>query len=380
MLKQIWHGITSYLKKADLVLLGLALLTSLFGLVLIYSAKSSVGAGHFIVIQLAAIFLGVVGYVIASLSNLRRFPRLWVILFIFNILFQLSLYFFGTAGDTGNKSWINYSWMPMAIQPGEIGKIIFIYTFASHINVLKDKLNRFSSVLQLFLHFLLTVGSVFIISRDLGVAIIYVFIFLVMLYASGIKLWWVLLTFAGAAGCAPLLWKIMGEYQRMRILVVFNPDLSPKHAWHAKQSLLALGNGGLLGKGVLHGSQVQNGILFSSHADFIFASCGEELGFVGCCVLLTLLTAMVIRCFTDSKKSDNLMGYMMCIGVGAMMMFQIIINVGMCLGIMPVIGLTLPFVSYGGSSILTFFVSIGFVCGATIDQTPKRLRRELWKS
>ena len=108
---------------------------------------------------------------------------------------------------------------------------------------------------------------------------------------------------------------------------------------------------------------------------FAFASCGEELGFIGCSILLVLLTAIVARCFTDSRKSDNLMGYLMCIGVGAMMMFQILINVGMCLGIMPVIGLTLPFVSYGGSSILTFFASIGFVCGATIDQTPKRLRR-----
>ena len=375
MLKEIWMEITSYIKKADLLLLGLALLTSAFGLVLIFSTTLSKGTYHYVFIQCIAIMLGVCGYIVASLADLRRFPRLWMVLLMFNILFQLSLYFFGTAGDTGNKSWINYSWMPMAIQPGEIGKIIFIYTFASHINVLREKLNHPLSVVQLFLHFALTVGSVFIISRDLGVSIIYVFIFLIMLYASGINLLWFFGTLLGACACAPVLWQFMSENQRLRILVVFNPEISPKFAWHAEQSLLALGNGGLLGAGLTKGSQVQNDILFSKHADFIFASCGEELGFIGCSILLVLLTAIVARCFTDSRKSDNLMGYLMCIGVGAMMMFQILINVGMCLGIMPVIGLTLPFVSYGGSSILTFFASIGFVCGATIDQTPKRLRR-----
>ena len=375
MLKQLWLDVTAYLKKADLLLLGLALVTSCFGLVLIYSTTLSYGTYHYVFIHCIAIMLGVGGYIVASLADLRRFPRLWVVLFIFNILFQLSLYFFGTAGDTGNKSWINYDWMPMAIQPGEIGKIIFIYTFASHINVLREKLNHPLSVLQLFMHFALTVGSVFIISRDLGVSIIYVFIFLIMLYASGINLLWFFGTLLGACACAPVLWHFMDEYQRLRIIVVWNPEASAKYAWHAEQSMLALGNGGLFGAGLGRGSQVQNSILFSKHADFIFASCGEELGFVGCAVLLALLTAMVVRCFTDSSKPDNLMGYLMCIGVGAMMMFQILINVGMCLGIMPVIGLTLPFVSYGGSSILTFFVSIGFVCGATMNQTPKRLRR-----
>ena len=149
MLKQIWMGINTYIKKADLFLLGTAVLTSLFGLVLIYSATMSYGSSRYILVQGAAIVLGIVGFIIASLADLRRFPRLWVILFVFNILFQLSLYFFGTAGDTGNKSWINYSWMPMAIQPGEIGKIIFIYTFASHINVLKDKMNHVLSVVQI---------------------------------------------------------------------------------------------------------------------------------------------------------------------------------------------------------------------------------------
>ena len=129
MLKELWRGITTYLKKADLFLLGTAVLTSLYGLVLIYSATLSYGSIRYVFIQGIAIAMGVVGFIIASMSDLRRFPRLWIVLFVFNILFQLSLHFFGTAGDTGNKSWINYSWMPMGIQPGEIGKIIFIYTY-----------------------------------------------------------------------------------------------------------------------------------------------------------------------------------------------------------------------------------------------------------
>ncbi len=373
MLKKIWFFVKTYLKKADMMLLGTAVVTSLFGLVLIYSATLSYGSRRYVFIQGIAILLGIAGYIFFSLSDLRRFPRLWIILFVFNILFQLSLAVFGTAGETGNKSWINYSWMPMAIQPGEIGKVIFIYTFASHVNVVRDKINRPLTVLGLLAHFGVTVFSVYFISRDLGVSLIYVFIFLAMFYASGIKFRWVLAVLGLCGASAPLLWKMMNDGQKERILVVFNPEVSPKRAWHAKQSLLALGNGGLTGTGLTKGPQVQSAMLYSKHADFIFAACGEELGFIGCIFLIILLAVIVARCFADAKKSDNLMGYLMCIGVGAMFMFQILINIGMCLGIMPVIGLTLPFVSYGGSSILTSFVALGLVCSATIDQARNKL-------
>ncbi|MBQ7624211.1 MAG: FtsW/RodA/SpoVE family cell cycle protein, partial [Clostridia bacterium] len=230
MLKKIAYSVTSYLKKTDLMLLFTAVAASTFGLILIYSATLSYGTKRYLVIQGLALIFGIVGFIIASLSDLRRFPRLWVWLFIFNVLFQLSLFFLGTAGDTGNKSWINYSWMPMAIQPGEIGKIIFIYTFASHVNLLKGKLNRPRSVAVLLAHFIVTVFAVFVISRDLGVSVIYVFIFLAMLYASGIKLGWFFGVLGVCVGSAPLLWKFMDEYQQLRIKVVLDPEISPKYA------------------------------------------------------------------------------------------------------------------------------------------------------
>ena len=125
MFKSLAYSVTSYLKKTDLMLLLTAAAASAYGLILIYSATLSYGTRHYLVIQSIALIIGIGCFILFSLSDLRRFPRLWVRLFVFNILFQLSLIVLGTAGDTGNKSWINYSWMPMAIQPGEIGKIIF---------------------------------------------------------------------------------------------------------------------------------------------------------------------------------------------------------------------------------------------------------------
>ena len=358
MLKRILRPVKRYFRHTDALMLFLIVCICAFSLVLTFSTTRSYGSNKYIVIQAGAMLIGFVGYIIASLLDLERFPRLWILLFVFNILFQVSLRFFGVAGDTGNRSWIRFG--PIGVQPGEIGKIIFIYTMACHISLLRDRLNSVFSVAQLLLHTLVTTGAVYFFSKDLGVTIMYPLIFVIMFFAGGAAL--------------PLLWSKMSENQRFRILVVFEPELSSRFAWHAQQSMQALRGGGLFGQGLLRGAKVQSSTLYGKHTDFIFSSCGEELGFVGCALLLLLLAALVMRVLHISGKSAGTFDRLMCAGVGGMMTVQILINIGMCAGVMPVIGLTLPLVSYGGSSIVTTLTALGFVCGAAMRQKPSWLR------
>ncbi len=196
-----------------------------------------------------------------------------------------------------------------------------------------------------------------------------------MFFASGISLWWLGGIAAVGAAAVPILWRFMGEYQQLRILVVFDPSLSPQYSWHAKQSMIALGNGGMFGQGFTQGSQVQSGVLYAKHTDFIFSTAGEEFGFLGCAVILLLLFALVLRIFLDAGRTGSHLGSLVCIGIGGMLLTQVLINVGMCLGIMPVIGLTLPLLSYGGTSVLTTLTSLGLVSGFVARKRPSRLSR-----
>ncbi len=368
MLK-IKNAVIKYIKSADLILLLIALVISAVGMLMIYSTTRTLGTNRYILVQGLGIAVGGVGFIIMSLIDLRRFPRLWVALFIFNILFQLSLKFLGVAGDTGNKSWIPIGSTGLNIQPGEVGKIIFIYTLSSHIHALKGKINSPFSILQLVAHMGITAASVFLVSRDMGVTLMYPMIFIIMLFVSGISPLWVGGMTAAGVGMVPVMWPFISLNQQQRILVVFDPDISPKFAWHAKLSMAALRRGQLLGRGYMNGTHFVN-----RHNDFIFAALGEEFGFVGCIVLIVLLTLLVFRIFYDSTKSDDLFGRLLCVGIGGMLMIQILINIGMCAGVMPVIGLTLPLVSYGGTSVMTTIASLGLVSGITMRRRPEWLR------
>lgn len=375
MPKRIWSAVRRWLKKADLMLLLFALCVSIFGLVLIYSASRGLeNPNKYVIVQAAGLLMGLFGFIFLSIMEFERFPRAWLPVFAFNILFNLSLRWLGVAGTTGNKSWIPL-FGGINVQPGEVGKLLFIFTFACHLYTLRDKLNAPLSILQLCAHMGITAGAVYIFSKDLGVTLMYPLIFLTMLFFAGVSIWWIGGICAMGAGLAPFAWQFMSDNQKNRILVVFEPGISPEKAYHAKQSMIAIGHGQLTGTGLTEGLRVQNGWVPGRQTDSIFSVCGEELGFIGCCALLLLLTALVIRIYADGARSSNPLGALFCAGVGGMFMWQVLINVGMMLGVVPVIGLTLPLVSYGGSSAVITFASLGLVCGARMRQTPSWLRK-----
>lgn len=373
-MKKIFRELKEYCRHADLALFLLALTCALMGLATIYSATLSYDSNRYLVVQAAAIGLGVLCYIIASLVDFENLSRFWKLFFVLNLLLQLLIIPFGSEGDTGNRSWIRFQSIGLGIQPAEFGKVIFIFTFAAHINQLKDKLNSPFSVLQLLIHFGLIAGAVFVPTKDLGMAVTYALIFAVMMFASGLNWKWIGgMGLAGVAG-VPVIWNFLEDYQRNRILVLFDPAISERIYFQTERSLLALGSGQLLGTGYLQGPQIQGNRLPAKSTDFIFSVIGEEFGFVGCCVVIILLSALVLRLFYDAAHCDSRFSYMVCAGIGSMLMVQILINLGMCAGVAPVIGLTLPFFSYGGSSIVTIFGSLGIVAGFVLRQRPAWLR------
>ena len=373
-MKKVFREIKQYCRHADLALFLLALTCSLLGLAAIYSATLSYGSNRYLIVQGAAILLGIFCYIMASLVDFENLSRFWKIFFVLNLLLQLLIIPFGSEGDTGNRSWIRFQSIGLGIQPAEFGKVIFIFTFAAHINQLKEKLNSPFSVLQLLAHFGVIAAAVFVPTKDLGMAVTYALIFAIMMFSSGLNWKWI--GGMGLAGMAavPVLWSFLEDYQRNRILVLFDPAISEKIYYQTERSILALGSGQLFGSGYLQGAQIQGNRLPAKSTDFIFSVVGEEFGFMGCCAVMILLSALVFRIFYDAAHCDSRFSYLSCAGIGSMLMVQILINLGMCAGVAPVIGLTLPLFSYGGSSIVTVFGALGMVAGFVLRQRPAWLR------
>lgn len=365
-------SVKSYLKKIDWIIFILAVVISCCGLVLIYSATRSYNTDKFMIVQTVSLFLGIIIFFIVIMFNFEQLSRFWLPILAINLLFLLSVKFLGTDGGTGNNSWIRFG--GIGIQPAEIGKLVFIFTFSKHITLLSEKINRPSSLIALMAHGGIVIAFVYLFSHDLGMAITYILIMAFMLFASGLSMKWIIPM--GAAGIAslPFIYKyVLHPYQKLRIEVVWNPDASEKYAYHAKQSRLAIGSGGLTGCGFLQGRQTQYALLPAKHTDFIFAVCGEEFGFIGCMVIISLLAFLIFKIFFNASRLHDPMSFLMCVGIGSMFLIQTLINIGMCAGLAPVIGLTLPFLSYGGTSLVTNFCALGMVVSLVAHNKPRRV-------
>ncbi|MCD8355580.1 MAG: rod shape-determining protein RodA [Clostridia bacterium] len=371
-MQNIKEKISRYFQTMDYVLLILALCCSAFGLVLIFSATHAMndGSTRYMAIQSLAIVLGLAGFTVISSIDLERFTPMWRLVFLINVLFQLSLVIFGYENG-GNKSWLRFG--GIGIQPAELGKLLFIFTFAKHINLLRYRLNRVKSLVQLGVHLLVIMAAIILPSKDVGMSLPYVFIAVLMLFAAGLSLKW----FAGGAilACAavPILWQILNDVQRDRILVLFDPSIAPDTYWQQQQSRIAIGAGKLFGAGFLKGSQTQNNMLPEKQTDFIFGVAGEEWGLLGCMMIVIALIALIFRVFYVAFHAPSQISSLLCVGIGSMLLFQTFENIFMCLGIGPVMGLTLPFFSYGGSSIVTMFLALGIVVGVSRKSQQRKM-------
>lgn len=362
-------------RRGDLILLILCLVTSAFGCLFISSATAHTGSMRYLVIQIGAIVLGAVLYVAVSAIDLESITSHRGYLVLFNTCLLLLLIPFGTDFGSGNRSWLDLPLIPFSIQPAEICKITFVLILASVMMAHQQRISSPRSVFAMIFQLAILVGLNMVLSKDAGVSLIFVFIFAGMAIAGGVSWLWVALAGVMMVAAAPILWtKIMDDYQKQRILILFDETIDPMGIgprYHTKRSLLSLTGGGLTGQGLFNGNRTQIGALPAQHTDYIFSTIGEELGFLGCMLVLILLVAIIIRVIQVGSKGDYLRR-MVCFGAAMALIFQVCSNVGMCIGITPVIGLTLPFISYGGSSIVSLFAMLGLVSGVYARPTPKK--------
>ena len=368
MLRRYWEQLKESIRKGDMVLLILCLVATGFGCLVVASTTNYMGAARYLVVQIAAALLGVLMFFVVSSIDAETLSEIRLPLVIFNVVLLLTLVPFGTDNGTGNRSWLDIPFLPFDIQPAEICKITYVLIMASVMSAYQNRVSSVKAILHMALHLGILVGLNLVLSGDFGVSLIFVFIFLIMAFIGGVSMLW----FGAAAGTVallgPFIWNnVLSEYHRLRFEVLFNPELDAAGVgirWHTKQSLKSLTGGGLLGQGLFEGNRTQQGYLLNAqHTDYIFSASGEELGFIGCLGVTILLVLIVARCIWVGTQSQDFLRRMICFGCSAALILQILVNIGMCLGVMPVIGLTLPFISYGGSSIVTIYAMLGLVSG-----------------
>ena len=381
-----------FFKKGDVVLLGLCILASLMGLVLIYSATRYMESLHdFPQKQALFVCVGIVAYVWVSFIDIEYLMEKWWWVFLLLGLLAIALIIpFGKDLGTGNRSWVYIPHVPFSIQPGEIAKLAYIVVLAWMINKARPRgLGRFPALVKYVMLTGVFAGSLAVLSGDWGMVIVYLFIFVVMAWVAGVSTWWFIGVGGPLVGLVVFLWRFIlprtkywDDYRVMRFRIVVEHwkgnNLDPRGAgWQQNQSLAAIGSGQLTGMGYLNGTCTRSPnkeTLPARHTDNIFAVCGEEFGMIGCCAVLLVLLLIILRCVWVSRRAKSHMSAYIAMGIAGMLMIQTIINVAMTLYIGPVIGLTLPFISYGGTSTLTLVLAMGIVSGIKMRPLPSWLK------
>ena len=370
-----------FVREVDMFLFTTSLISTIYGIILISSVVRNTGSGgREVYVQIGALVVGVILFVIFSYLDIDIIADKSGFLLFFSVLFIFTLFFWGVGREeTGNRAWLRF--FDIGIQPAEVTKVTFIIIIAKMSANQKERKthNSFVSLLQIILVFLLMVGLIVVISSDLGSALVYGFIFLAMMFVAGVKLRWFALGGGLIAVMFPfILNNFLTEGQKNRILAIYYPEqIDPTRRnvlWQTDNSIKAITTGGFRGQGLGNGRITQAGVIPEQRTDFIFSAAGEELGFIGCMLIVILLIAIIIRCIYVGIKSNNPLGLLVCTGVAAMLLAQTFENIGMCLGLLPVIGLTLPFFSYGGSSVVACFAAIGIVSGVKMRPKPVRFR------
>ena len=277
--------------------------------------------------------------------------------YVFNLVLLVLVMLVGQTA-LGAQRWIALG--PISIQPSEFSKLIMIIALAAMIEK-RDKIDSIVDLVPVAAY----VGVPFLLvlkQPDLGTSLVFLAIFFGMVFAAGIRLRLLFGIFAAGLAAMPVLWHFLKDYQKMRIMVFMDPNVDPLGAgYHIIQSKIAIGSGMLFGKGLFGGTQSQLNFLPENHTDFIFSVVGEELGFVGCTVLLLLYLVVLWRGIRIAQNASDTFGRLLAVGITSMIAFHVLVNVGMTMGIMPVTGIPLPLMSYGVSSLTTNIMAIAIL-------------------
>lgn len=326
------------------------------GIGMIYSATANtIDLSDYWERQMIFTALGVVALLVAALFDYRHLELLAQPAYAILILLLVGVYLFGTV-QGGSQRWLNLG--GTLVQPTEAGKFMLIIFFAWYLSRFQDHLSKMRYLLGALLLLIIPLGLVYV-QPDLGMTVTLAFIGGSLILVSGIRLWQVAAMGGMGILALPFVWGTLQGYMLERFQVFLNPQSNPDAAFNVNQALISIGAGGWLGRGWGHGSQNQLHFLRVRHTDFIFSVIAEELGFIGTVLVLFLLFFVMWRLVRIADMAQDQFGRLITIGVAALIFFQTFINVGMNLSLVPVTGMTLPFISYGGSSLVSMMLAIG---------------------
>lgn len=360
---RIFHSIADYFKKSDKALWLLTIIAIVYSLMLIASMQRS-GEYNFLQTQIIAIATGLVSVIIISAADYKYIIKKWYFAAIISFVLAGLVFVFGIqVAGTDDTAWIQIG--SLTIQPSEFIKICFIITFTKHLTYLeeKDMLKSFVGIITLVLHAMIPMIIIHMQGDD-GTVLIFALIFLFMSFIAGVQLRYFAILGGILLVSVPLIWNLfMNDDQRNRLLALFDIDgnAMTTYGWQQYQGKVSISSGSLFGKGLFNGPRVEHGIVPEQENDFIFTVAGEELGFIGCIALMIILLLIMIRILINAKQTNDMSGKLLCSGAFAIISSQTIINIGMVLGFFPVIGITLPLFSAGGTSALATLICLGLV-------------------
>jgi rod shape determining protein RodA len=344
----------------DIWLLAAVLLITAYGILMIRSAVTGAPAleGHpQLQLQWAIIGL-VVMFFVAAIDYRFLTSSHW---YIYGA-FVAALVFVIIGGQINNEArrWISLGFIE--IQPSEFGRIFLAVTFAQFLATRKHLINRFSNTIISLIYVGLPIGLIFL-QPDLGMSMLFIFIWFIMIWLAGLPLSHFAILAALGIASIGVIYPNLADYQKDRVTTFISPETAdPESVFNVNQAEISVGTGGMWGKGYMQGTQSQLGFLRVQHTDFIFSMLTEEMGLIfGSAVVLALMGFILLRILRIAQLTPDPAGKYMTTGIAAILFFQTIVSVGMNVRILPVTGLTLPFVSYGGSSLVTLFIAIGIV-------------------
>ena len=360
-MRRVFQAIGGYIRTTDKFLWGYCLFASSLSLLLLFSIyyNGFIDRPRLVLVQVLATALGVAVAVVISLVDYHSIASLWKIHMPAAIV--LTLLTFTPLGvqreGTDDRAWLNLG--ITTLQPSELLKLSFIFTFALHLSRVKDHINDVKTFLLLCLHGAIPIGLI-VLQGDYGSALVFVFIFVLMMFVAGLSWKLIAIGLAGSGVVAVLSWFfLLEEHHRNRFKIMFNPELDPMGAgFQQMQGRIALGSGQLFGRGLFSHNLLNIPEVYN---DFIFAYIGQTLGFVGCIAVCVLLGLICFKVLMVARMSRDELGCYICVGVFATIFFQALVNIGMVLSVMPVIGITLPFLSSGGTSVVMMYISVGMV-------------------
>ena len=362
----IYKHLKKAFKETDKLFLLLCLCLSAVGTVMVSSATHRTADGALLSrdakVMVLALVLGVAACLVISFIDYDLILKLWPVVAAGSLFLMLLLIPFGEApsGREDARSWLRIT-SSLYLQPSEILKIGFIITFSKHLSLFKNDLSSVKNVFFLCIHAMIPIALV-VYTGDMGSALIFMLMFVGMMFIAGVHWAYFPLGIAAVAAALPLVWyKVFDNIQRNRILALIDPQSYPNEIYQQQQAGNAIREGGFFGAGLFKGAYTQSGSVPESANDMIFSVICEETGLIGAFVVLLLFALLAIRIIYVGKRSNNYAASMICYGIMFMIIAQVAVNIGMCLKLLPVIGITLPFISAGGSSVVSLYLAVGLV-------------------